>query len=78
MACRSCKMLPTPPKRQSYLVQLSNDQGAKYDCVVQTTCPHDLQTWIDEHAGDFPIVHPKVINIDAKIAAHIPLADLVN
>lgn len=78
MACKTCRNLPEPPKRQSYFVQLSNDAGEGMNCIVQTTCPHDLQQWIDEHAGDFPIVHPRVINVDAKIAAHIPVVSPAN
>lgn len=77
MACSDCKALPTPPKRQSYFVQLANEAGEGFNCIVQTTCPHDLQQWIDEHSGDFPIVHPKVINVNGRIAAHIPVVDPV-
>lgn len=78
MACKTCRALPEPPKRQSYFVQLSNEAGESFDCIVQTTCPHDLPQWIEEHSAKFPIVHPRVINVDAKIAAHVPTVDRVN
>lgn len=78
MACTTCLALPTPPKRQSYFVQLSNEKGESHDCIVQTSCPHDLQQWIDDNSVNFPIVHPRIINVNARVAAHIPLVDPVN
>ena len=77
MTCDICWQIPQSPKKHSYLVQLSNDAGEALDIVVQTPCTHDMQEWVTEQArlGRLPIRDPKVINIDAKAAAHIPIVD---
>lgn len=78
MACDSCWGLATPPQKHSYLVQLANDEGESFDCIVQTPCVHDIQEWVTEHAESFPIANPRVINVDDKAAAHVPIVESVN
>ena len=75
MACSSCWAVPQLPRKHSYLVQLSNALGEPLDIVVQTSCLHDLQSWVDENAALFSITNPKVINVDAKRASHIPIIE---
>lgn len=71
MACDDCWALPTPPPKKSYLVHLANEKGETHKIIVQTVCTHDMQQWVDTQT--FPIENPKVIFIDEKAAAHIPI-----
>lgn len=76
MACDNCWATPQS-KKHSYLVQMSNEAGELFVCVVQTECTHDLQEWVDANADQFPIKNPRVISVDPKAASHIPLVDPV-
>lgn len=71
MSCVNCMGLPDPPQKKSYLVHLANERGESHDIIVQTTCIHDMQEWVDSRV--FPIDHPQVIHIDAEAAAHVPI-----
>ena len=71
MNCNECLGLPEPPAKKSYLVHLANDKGEKHDIIVQTSCIHDMQEWVNGKV--FPIDNPRVIGIDAEAAAHVPI-----
>lgn len=71
MACNGCAGMPNPPQKKSYLVHLANAKGESHDIIVQTSCLHDLQEWVDSKI--FPIDNPRVIGIDAQAAAHVPI-----
>lgn len=71
MACDKCWASPEAPAKKSYLVHLANDRGESHDIIVQTSCIHDMQEWVDSKT--FPIDNPKVIHIDAEAAAHVPI-----
>lgn len=71
MACNQCWALPEPPAKKSYLVHLANTKGESLDIVVQTSCIHDMQEWVD--TKDLPIEGAKVIYIDAEKASHVPI-----
>jgi hypothetical protein len=71
MTCNGCTGMPHPPQKKSYLVHLANDKGESHAIIVQTSCIHDMQQWVDSKV--FPIDNPKVIYIDAQAAAHVPI-----
>lgn len=71
MTCNRCTGLTDPPRKKSYLVHLANNKGESHDIIVQTSCPHDMQEWVNSKT--FPIDAPQVIGIDAEAAAHVPI-----
>lgn len=90
-SCEICWTVPQPQKKHSYLVTLIDSVTAKTgQIVMQTTCTHDAQEWVEGLAATGSLVitddsgeswnmdHPTIVNIDAKAAAHIPLVDPVN
>jgi hypothetical protein len=74
MVCKDCHALPELPQKHAYLVTLANSMGQIHKIIVQTSCIHDMQEWVD--AQTFPISNPRVIDIDAKSVSHVPLRDL--
>lgn len=91
MACDICWAVPEPAKKHSYLLHLLDTETARWGmCVVQSECSHGMQEWMEhlaangqltvhDNAGnEFQMDHPKVMNIDAKSAAHVPIVDPVN
>lgn len=90
MAC-NCGTIPAPQEKHSYLIDLLDGVTARWGCIiVQTVCLHDLQEWLtnqasqggltvdDRETGEKFIMHaPRVMKIDAKAAAHVPLVDPV-
>lgn len=73
MACMECSGLPEPSQKKSYLVHLANDKGESHDIIVQTSCTHDMQEWVDGMVFPDGIENPRVIFIDAEAAAHVPI-----
>ena len=59
---------------RSYLVTLSNDDGEIQKIIVQTSCIHDMQEFING-LSDLKISNPVVIDIDEKTARHIPIIE---
>jgi hypothetical protein len=60
----------------SYLVtMLDRMTGQECRIVVQATCPHGMQTFVDDLAaqGRLDITYPVVIDVDDRSARHIPL-----
>ncbi len=57
---------------RSYLVTLSNDAGEIQKIIVQTTCTHDMQEFVDT-IGDLEIRNPVVIDIE--LVNHIPVTE---
>lgn len=91
MACDICWALPQPPKKRSFLIQLIDEETGKWGrCVVQSECQHGMQEWMeylaengqltvhDQNDEAFVMLHPVVVDINDKAAAHIPLVDPVN
>ena len=90
MSCNQCWSFPQPrqPKR-NYLVHLIDAQtGQLGRCVVQSECPHGMQEWLDElthkmggliandeRGREVTMAHPRVVDIDAKGAAHLTILD---
>ena len=59
---------------RSYLVTLSNEDGEIQKIIVQTSCIHDMQEFVDS-LTDLKIKNPVVIDIDDKTARHIPIIE---
>lgn len=58
----------------SYLVTLSNDEGEIEKIIVQTTCTHGMQEFVDS-LPNLKIKNPVVIDIDAQAAKHVPIIE---
>jgi hypothetical protein len=58
----------------SYLITLSNDEGEIQKIIVQTTCTHDMQAFVDG-LTDLKIKNPVVIHIDDRAARHVPIKE---
>lgn len=91
MACDMCWAVPQPPKKHSYLVHLLDAETARWGkCIIQSECAHGMQEWVeylastgqlrvnDNEGEEFLMSHPKVMHIDPKAAAHVPVVDPVN
>jgi len=78
-------------EKHSYLIDLIDTETDRWGkCVFQSECPHGMQEWaeflaargdlevIDPNTGEkFLMSHPKVMGVDARAAAHIPIVDPV-
>jgi hypothetical protein len=79
------------PEKHSYLIDLIDTETNRWGkCVFQSECPHGMQEWAEYLAfrGDlevtdpvtgekFLMLHPRVMGVDARAAAHIPIVDPV-
>lgn len=64
----------------SYLVTaLDRMSGQMSQFIVQASCPHGMQEFVDTLAaeGKIDIPYPVVIDVDDRTAAHLPLVDPV-
>lgn len=90
MAC-NCGAVPAQEKH-SYLIHLLDGHTARWGrIVVQSPCVHDLQEWLTDLTTQrggltvtdkvtdekFTMHSPRVMKIDTKGAAHVPLVDPV-
>ena len=62
----------------SYLVTLADRiTGAQQRIIVQSDCSHGMQEYIDAQVAEgnaaITLAHPVVIDVDERIARHIPL-----
>jgi hypothetical protein len=63
---------------QSFLVtMLDRMTGEECRVVIQSSCQHGMQDFVDSLAreGKLPITSPVVIDIDERTARHIPIVD---
>lgn len=90
MSCTQCWSFPQPRQRKrNFLIHLIDTETIRWGrCVVQSECSHGMQEWVDEltramgglivndSAGnEFTMHHPRVVDIDAKAAEHLPIMD---
>lgn len=88
MSCSHCVTILQPRGKHNYLVQLVDDETGKWGrCIVQSECPHEMQEWMDHLAEQaqlwvhdqndeqFLMLHPRVLDIDDRVASHLPIAD---
>ena len=74
--------------KHSYLIHLVDDETGRWGrCVIQSACEHGMQEWahhlasqdelyvVDSNNDTFLMAHPRVIHVDDKTAAHLPVAD---
>jgi hypothetical protein len=91
MAC-NCGAIPAPQEKHSYLIHLLDARSARWGrIIVQSPCTHDLQEWLTSLAAasggitvtdketeeKFTMYEPRVMKIDPRGAAHVPLVDPV-
>lgn len=93
MTCTTCWVgTGHPPQKHSYLLYLADENTGRWGrCVIQSECQHDMQEWVEHLASTgslmvhdtrtdekFQMDHPRVMHVDEKTAAHIPIVDPVN
>jgi hypothetical protein len=86
-----CWSIPSPRQKRSYLIEIVDQKTHRWGrCVFQSECSHGMQEWAqtladhgqlilhDEHDEKFWSTDPLVVNVDDKVAAHLPIVDPVN
>lgn len=90
MACNSCRAMPHGKKHSFLVIMVDAETNREGHCIIQSECSHGMQekvSWLasksqltvvdPRNREAFSMAHPVVAHIDAKIAAHIPIADPV-
>lgn len=91
MTCNQCGESPRLAKKHSYLViMVDSVTHREGHCIMQSECAHGMQEKVNWYASKaqltvidpsnreaFLMMNPVIAHIDAKIAAHIPIADPV-
>lgn len=93
MACECGTVPAPREKHSYLIELLDAETNLWGRCVVQAECPCGIQEWLQRVAdtgglkvdrishgttrGKFLMYHPRVMKIDAKRAAHVPIVDPV-
>jgi hypothetical protein len=91
MTCQVCWSIPSPPVKRSYLIEIVDQKTGRWGrCVFQSECSHGMQEWAqtladagaltlhDQNDEKFCCTDPRVIHVDDKAVAHLPIVDPVN
>lgn len=64
------------PERNFLVTLASRDDGAQCAIIVTSPCVCDIDEFIASIAATLPISNPRVVDVDATAAAHLPTGEV--